>query len=101
MEAAMIRGASKKSCRSEPFRGLRVTNPHVAGIDVHAKEHWVAVSPEDALPARVDQPAHPAAARPQVWHLHGGPGNAGGLVAGLWSDQCGHGIDGGLLDCAV
>jgi transposase len=54
----MIRGASKKSCRSEPFRGLRVTNPHVAGIDVHAKEHWVAVSPEDALPARVDQPAH-------------------------------------------
>src|SRR6516225_1126724 len=58
MEAAMIRGASKKSCRSEPFRGLRVTNPHVAGIDVHAKEHWVAVSPEDALPARVDQPAH-------------------------------------------
>jgi transposase len=54
----MIRGASKKPCRSEPFRGLRATNPHAAGIDVHAKEHWVAVPPEDVPPARVDQPAH-------------------------------------------
>jgi FAD binding domain len=48
----MIRSASKKSCRSEPFRELRVTNPHAAGIDVHAKEHWVAVPPEDVPPAR-------------------------------------------------
>ena len=27
---------------------LRVTNPHAAGIDVHANVHWVAVSPADA-----------------------------------------------------
>jgi transposase len=54
----MIRGASKKSCRSQRFGGLRVANPHAAGIDVHAKEHWVAVPPGDAPPARVDQPAH-------------------------------------------
>jgi transposase len=37
---------------------LRVQHPHAAGIDVHAAEHWVAVSPEQAPPPPRDQPPH-------------------------------------------
>ena len=36
-----------KKRRSPPSR-LRKTNPHAAGIDVHANIHWVAVPPEHA-----------------------------------------------------
>ena len=54
----MISCQSKKSRPSQRLAGLRVTNPHAAGIDVHAKEHWVAVPPEDAPPGPADQPAH-------------------------------------------
>jgi transposase len=35
---------------------LRVTNPHAAGIDVHAAIHWVAVAPEQAPPPPADHP---------------------------------------------
>ena len=35
---------------------LRVTNPHAAGIDVHAETHWVAVPPEHAPPPPPDHP---------------------------------------------
>ena len=49
---------SKKSRPSQRFGGLRVANPHAAGIDVHSQEHWVAVPPEDAPPAPADQAAH-------------------------------------------
>jgi transposase len=37
---------------------LQVTNPHAAGIDVHAKEHWVAVPPDPALPSAANHPAN-------------------------------------------
>ena len=37
---------------------LRVTNPHAAGIDVHAEVHWVAVPPEAAPPPAQNHPAH-------------------------------------------
>jgi transposase len=36
---------------------LKVHNPRAAGIDVHAKEHWVAVPPDQAVPPPVPQPA--------------------------------------------
>jgi hypothetical protein len=35
---------------------LRITNPHAAGIDIHAAVHWVAVPPGHALPPPPDQP---------------------------------------------
>jgi transposase len=35
---------------------LRMMNPHAAGIDVHAREHWVAVPPDSAPPPPADQP---------------------------------------------
>jgi transposase len=35
---------------------LRVHNPHAAGIDIHAAEHWVAVSPDQAIAAPVNHP---------------------------------------------
>jgi transposase len=34
---------------------LCVTNPHAAGIDVHAREHWVAVPPDHAPPRSAHQ----------------------------------------------
>jgi transposase len=37
---------------------LRVTNPHAAGIDVHAAVHWVAVPPGSAPPPPPDHPPH-------------------------------------------
>ncbi len=37
---------------------LKVHNPRAAGIDVHAKEHWVAVPPDHAVRPPVSQPAH-------------------------------------------
>jgi len=37
---------------------LQVKNPHAAGIDVHANDHWVAVPPDHAPPSPADQPAH-------------------------------------------
>jgi len=57
--------ASKSSARQKkPKRvvteDLQITHPHAAGIDVHSREHWVAVpaksvsvSPKDQLPAHV------------------------------------------------
>jgi transposase len=48
----------KKQRRPQPSPALRVRNPQAAGIDVHAKEHWVAVPPDQAPPAAADQPAH-------------------------------------------
>jgi transposase len=40
---------------------LQVTNPHAAGIDIHAAVHWVAVSPGDAPPPPPDHPPNLAA----------------------------------------
>jgi hypothetical protein len=37
---------------------LRITNPHAAGIDIHAAVHWVAVPPGHALPPPPGQPPH-------------------------------------------
>jgi hypothetical protein len=42
----------------QPAKPLRVTNPHAAGIDVHAAVHWVAVPPGSCPPPPKDQPAH-------------------------------------------
>jgi transposase len=42
----------------QPAEPLRVQNPHAAGIDVHAAQHWVAVPPEAAPPPAADQPPH-------------------------------------------
>jgi transposase len=47
---------------AQPAEPLRVQNPHAAGIDVHAAEHWVAV-PCESVPApagdyQADLPPH-------------------------------------------
>jgi hypothetical protein len=42
----------------QPAEPLRVTNPHAAGIDVHAAVHWVAVPPSSCPPPPKDQPAN-------------------------------------------
>jgi transposase len=42
--------------RPQPAEPLRVQNPHAAGIDVHAAQHWVAVPPEAAPPPPADHP---------------------------------------------
>lgn len=49
----------QKSGRIAPTpEPLRVTNPHAAGIDVHAAEHWVAVPPDHVPPPRAEHPSH-------------------------------------------
>ena len=48
----------KNQRRPQHSQALQVTNPHAAGIDVHAREHWVAVSREHAPPAPADHPAN-------------------------------------------
>jgi transposase len=59
MEAAMTAGKQKNQGKSEQSQALRVSHPHAAGIDVHAKEHWVAVPPNDAPPSSpADRWAH-------------------------------------------
>jgi hypothetical protein len=40
----------------QPDEPLRVQNPHAAGIDVHAAEHWVAVPSEAAPSPPADHP---------------------------------------------
>jgi hypothetical protein len=42
--------------RPQPAEPLRVQNPHAAGVDVHAAQHWAAVPPEAAPPPPADQP---------------------------------------------
>jgi len=38
--------------------GLRIANPHAAGIDVHAREHWVCVPARSAPSRPKDHPAN-------------------------------------------
>ncbi len=38
--------------------GLRIANPHAAGIDVHSREHWVCVPASSALSRPKDHPAN-------------------------------------------
>ncbi len=40
----------------QPAEPLRLHNPHAAGIDVHAAEHWAAVPPDHAGPPPAGQP---------------------------------------------
>ena len=42
----------------QPVEPLRVQNPHAAGIDIHAAQHWVAVPAEAAPPPAADHPPH-------------------------------------------
>jgi hypothetical protein len=44
--------------RPQPAEPLRVQNPHAAGIDVHAAQHGVAVTPQAAPPPPIDHPPH-------------------------------------------
>jgi transposase len=49
---------SKGSRPSVADPSLRIANPHAAGIDVHARTHWVCV-PASSVPSRTpDQPAN-------------------------------------------
>jgi transposase len=49
---------SKGSRPSVADPSLRIANPHAAGIDVHARAHWVCV-PASSVPSRTpDQPAN-------------------------------------------
>lgn len=49
----------QKNFRQRPSaEPLRQTNPHAAGIDIHAAVHWVAVPPESAPPPPPDHPAN-------------------------------------------
>lgn len=50
------RRAQTLRMRPQPAEPLRVQNPHAAGIDVHAAQHWVAVPPEAAPPPTADHP---------------------------------------------
>jgi transposase len=47
----------------QPAEPLQVKNPHAAGIDVHAAEHWVAVPPGKALAPADHPPGLPAHVR--------------------------------------
>jgi transposase len=38
--------------------GLRIANPHAAGIDVHSREHWVCVPARSVPPRPKDDPAN-------------------------------------------
>jgi transposase len=49
MEAVMTPRKQKNLRMPVHSQGLQVANPHAAGIDVHAAEHWVAV-PDDHVP---------------------------------------------------
>ena len=42
--------------RPQPAEPLRVPNPHAAGSDAPAAQHWVAVPPEAAPPPPADHP---------------------------------------------
>jgi hypothetical protein len=55
----------RKDLRQPPSPDpLRVTNPHAAGVDVHAGVHWVAVPPGSAPPPSDHPPHLPAHVRP-------------------------------------
>jgi transposase len=58
VEAAMTTRKQKSQHQSKHSQALRVTNPHAAGIDVHAREHWVAVPPDHAPPRPANHPAN-------------------------------------------
>jgi len=47
---------NKNLCQPPSPEPLRLTNPHAAGIDIHAAIHWVAVPPHDAPPPSPDHP---------------------------------------------
>ena len=67
--------------------GLEVVHPHAAGIDVGNGVHYVAVRPDrDPQPVR------------RFECFYGGPASSGGLVTELWSEDCGHAVDGSILD---
>src|SRR5262249_14243673 len=56
-EAAMTPRRTKTfRLRPQSAEPLRVQNPHAAGIDVHAAQHWAAVPPEARPPPPADQP---------------------------------------------
>ena len=43
---------------SVTYDPLTVANPHAAGIDIHLGEHWVAVSPDHAVPPPANHPVN-------------------------------------------
>src|SRR6202158_3749715 len=63
-------GATKQPATHQPPRkrrqrkrpvlsdSLQVTSEHAAGIDIHQREHWVAVPPDSAPPPPKDHPAN-------------------------------------------
>src|ERR1700687_1913942 len=63
-------GATKQPATHQPPRkrrqrgrsvlsdSLQVTSEHAAGIDIHQREHWVAVPPGSAPPSPKDHPAN-------------------------------------------
>jgi transposase len=65
VEDAVSPRRQKKSRRGPSADPLRVTNPHAAGIDIHAAVHWAAVPPGSAPPPPADHPTNlPAHVRP-------------------------------------
>jgi transposase len=74
-----------KNLRQPPCpQPLRVTNPHAAGIDIHAAVHWVAVPPELAPPPPADHPPNLPA------HVRSfGTCTADLLRLAEWLTQCG------------
>jgi transposase len=53
-------GRGRKGGRKKASEDLHITHPHAAGIDIHSREHWVAVPPESARGPAQDPklPAH-------------------------------------------
>lgn len=62
--AAVMRAPSRVSPKksrpqkAEALESLKVKHAHAAGIDIHLKQHWVAVPPELAPPPTKDHPAN-------------------------------------------
>jgi transposase len=52
----MVPRKQKNLRQAWSFEPLKITHPHAAGIDVHSREHWVAVPPGSAPPPPPGQP---------------------------------------------
>jgi len=66
---------------------LAAVTLHAAGIDIGASEHWVAVPPDRAPPARAP-----------LRGVHGGSGSPGRLAAAVRRHDSREGVYRGVLD---
>jgi len=48
----------KNLCQPPSLEPMPIAHPHAAGIDIHRREHWVAVPPASAPPPPAGHPPH-------------------------------------------